>query len=75
MEAYTETLTTDSGTETSVVNRAFNDANQLIAATNTVLGTTSYYYDDNGNMTQILPPGVSAGKQENCFTALANATC
>ncbi len=62
MEAYTETLTTDSGTETSVVNRAFNDANQLIAATNTVLGTTSYYYDNNGNMTQILPPGVTAGE-------------
>ncbi len=30
MAAYTETLATDSGTETSVVNRAFNDANQLI---------------------------------------------
>ncbi|MBE2224442.1 MAG: RHS repeat-associated core domain-containing protein, partial [Anaerolineae bacterium] len=60
MAAYTETLVTDSGTETSIVNRAFNDANQLTSATDTVLGTTSYYYDDNGNMTQILPPGVSA---------------
>lgn len=61
MAAYTETLTTDSGTETSVVNRAFNDANQLTAATDAVLGTSSYYYDNNGNMTQILPPGVTAG--------------
>ncbi|MCZ7670533.1 MAG: hypothetical protein M5U34_26975 [Chloroflexi bacterium] len=69
MAAYTETLVTDSGSETSIVNRAFNDANQLTSATDTVQGTTSYYYDNNGNMTKILPPGVNAGKRVNSFTA------
>ncbi|VAW32536.1 hypothetical protein MNBD_CHLOROFLEXI01-522, partial [hydrothermal vent metagenome] len=43
MSAYTETV----GTETSSVNRIFDDANQLLVATDTVSGTTSFYYDGN----------------------------
>ena len=58
MSAYTETV----GTESSTVNRTFDDANQLLVSTDTELGTTSFYYDGNGNLVQILPPGVSLGE-------------
>jgi YD repeat-containing protein len=56
MTAYTETV----GAETTSVNRTFNAANQLVTSTDTELGTTSFYYDGNGNLVDILPPGVVA---------------
>ncbi|HFE65687.1 MAG TPA: RHS repeat protein, partial [Chloroflexi bacterium] len=58
MTAYTETV----GANTTSVNRTFNAANQLVTATDTQLGTTSYTYDGNGNLIHILPPGVNAGE-------------
>ncbi|MCP4370706.1 MAG: hypothetical protein GY797_21725, partial [Deltaproteobacteria bacterium] len=54
MEAYTETV----GTDTAIVTRQFDDANQLLISTDVLSGTTSFYYDGNGSLTQILPPGV-----------------
>ncbi len=58
MTAYTETV----GANTTSVNRTFNAANQLVTATDATSGTTSYYYDANGNLTRTLPPGVNAGE-------------
>ena len=58
MTAYTETV----GTERVRVTRTFDDANQLqtsLMLDGSRLGTTSYYYDDNGNLIQVLPPGVN----------------
>ena len=57
MTAYTETV----GTDTASVVRVFDDANQLLTSTDTEEGTTSFYYDNNGSLTQILPPGVGGG--------------
>jgi RHS repeat-associated protein len=48
MSEYVETIAED----TSSVNRTFNPANQLITATNGI-STTSYLYDDNGNLVEI----------------------
>jgi RHS repeat-associated protein/uncharacterized repeat protein (TIGR01451 family) len=53
MLAYTETV----GLETRQVTRYFNDANQLQVSFDDVDGTTSFYYDGNGNLVWILPPG------------------
>jgi len=53
MTAYTETT----GAETSSVNRAFDGANRLLVSTDSALGTTSFYYDGNGNLVEIMPPG------------------
>lgn len=46
----------------SSVYRTFDDANQLLVSTDTELGTTSFYYDGNGNLDQILPPGINPGE-------------
>jgi RHS repeat-associated protein len=58
MTAYTETI----GTETSSASRTFNAANQLLVSLDNEAGTTSFYYDNNGNLVQILPPGVNPGE-------------
>ena len=58
MTAYTETI----GTETSSASRTFNAANQLLVSIDSEAGTTSFYYDNHGNLTQILPPGVNPGE-------------
>jgi RHS repeat-associated protein len=58
MTAYTETI----GTETSSASRTFNAANQLLVSLDNEAGTTSFYYVDNGNLVQILPPGVNPGE-------------
>ncbi len=52
MTAYTDTV----GVTVTHVTRAFDPANRLITATQSA-GTTSYSYDHNGNLLQILPPG------------------
>ncbi len=52
MTAYTETV----GITTTVVNRTFNAANQLQTATDTEQGTTSFYYDGNGNLVMMILP-------------------
>lgn len=57
MTAYTETV----GAETTSVSRMFDAANRLQTAADTEAGTTSYTFDDNGNLAQILPPGVNPG--------------
>ena len=60
MKAYTETVSTGSGqtleTDTTRVTRYFDDANRLMTATDFNLGSTSYTYDNNGNLTLIVPP-------------------
>ena len=57
MTAYTETLETAAGeVDTRRVTRYFNDANEMIASTDSEVGTTSYGYDLNGNLTEIMPP-------------------
>jgi RHS repeat-associated protein len=48
MSEYVETIAED----TSSIGRSFNPANQLITSTNGI-NTTSYVYDDNGNLTVI----------------------
>lgn len=55
MTAYTETV----GITTTIVTRAFDNANQLQTAFDSAQGTTSYYYDSNGDLVQILPPGTN----------------
>ena len=57
MTAYTETV----GAETTSVSRTFDPANRLQTALDASTGTTSYAYDNNGNLVQILPPGVNPG--------------
>ncbi len=52
MTAYTETV----GAQTRIVNQTFNEANQLITSTDTELGTSSFYYDDNGNLVEYWEP-------------------
>ena len=70
MVAYTETV----GAELARVTRSFDDANQLQTSTmldGPQLGTTSYYYDNNGNLSQILPPDVDpneAGDQRYYYS-------
>ncbi|MCP4361540.1 MAG: hypothetical protein GY796_26315, partial [Chloroflexi bacterium] len=54
MTAYTETV----GVDSASVTRQFDEANQLLISTDVLSGTTSFYYDGNGSLTQILPPGV-----------------
>lgn len=56
MTAYTETI----GAETTRVMRTFDKANRLQTAFDYDDGTTSYLYDDNGNLTRIMPPGDAA---------------
>jgi RHS repeat-associated protein len=77
MTAYTETV----GMTTTAVGRTFNAANQLVTSTDTELGTTSFYYDANGNLVEILPPGVVGQRpgairytfnQRNLLTAQEN---
>jgi RHS repeat-associated protein len=53
MIAYTETITS-----TTVVTRFFDDANRLEISVQDGI-TTTYTYDDNGNLTLIDPPGAS----------------
>jgi YD repeat-containing protein len=48
MSQYVETIPE----ATSIISRTFNPANQLITATNG-LSTTSYIYDNNGNLVEI----------------------
>jgi RHS repeat-associated protein len=38
------------------VNRTFNEANQLVTSTDTELGTSSFTYDDNGNLVEFREP-------------------
>jgi RHS repeat-associated protein len=59
MKAYTETHSTGSGqaANTTRVTRYFDDANRLMTATDFDLGSSSYTYDNNGNLTLIVPPG------------------
>lgn len=52
MTAYTETL----NTQTTRVTRYFDDANRLQDSFDYDAGTTSYLYDNNGNLTLIIPP-------------------
>ncbi|MCP5098543.1 MAG: RHS repeat-associated core domain-containing protein, partial [Chloroflexi bacterium] len=52
MRAYTETV----DAQTTRVIRYFDDANRLQTSTDVEVGTTSYLYDNNGNLTQIIPP-------------------
>lgn len=60
MTAYTETMQAESGElQTRQVIREFDDANAMIASTDSELGTTSYLYDRNGNLTEVLPPAAS----------------
>lgn len=53
MTAYTETV----GTQTTRVTRFFDNANRLQGAFDYDAGTTSYLYDNNGNLTLVMPPG------------------
>ncbi|HSM57843.1 MAG TPA: RHS repeat-associated core domain-containing protein [Candidatus Sulfomarinibacteraceae bacterium] len=55
MTAFTETV----GTETTSASRTFDGANRLQASTDAT-GTTSYIYDDNGNLSTVYPPGSDA---------------
>ncbi len=52
MTAYTEIL----NTQTTRVTRYFDDANRLQDSFDYDAGTTSYLYDNNGNLTLIIPP-------------------
>jgi RHS repeat-associated protein len=58
MSAYTETI----GADSSSAGRVFNAANQLLVSVDSEVGTTSFTYDNNGNLVQILPPGVNPGE-------------
>jgi RHS repeat-associated protein len=58
MSAYTETI----GADSSSAGRVFNAANQLLVSVDSEAGTTSFTYDNNGNLVQILPPGVNPGE-------------
>ena len=53
MTAYTETVEG----QTTGVSRAFDAANRLQTSVDATAGTTSYIYDDNGNLTEVYPPG------------------
>jgi RHS repeat-associated protein len=60
MTAYTETRSTGSGqavgAETTRVNRTFDATNRLQTSFDFDQGTTSYLYDNNGNLTLVIPP-------------------
>jgi RHS repeat-associated protein len=43
--------------QTTSVTRSFDAANRLQTSTDTAVGTTSYVYDNNGNLTTVYPPG------------------
>ncbi|MCP4362234.1 MAG: hypothetical protein GY796_29860, partial [Chloroflexi bacterium] len=60
MTAYTETV----GITTTAASRTFNAANQLQTSLDAVQGTTSFYYDNNGNLVEIWPPGASQQNQD-----------
>jgi RHS repeat-associated protein len=53
MMAYTETI----GSETTQVTRTFDDANRLQTSFDFDQGITSYLYDNNGNLSLVIPPG------------------
>jgi YD repeat-containing protein len=55
MTAYTETV----DAQTTRVTRTFDGANRLQTSFDTAAGTTSYYYDYNGNLEEVLPPGAT----------------
>jgi RHS repeat-associated protein len=55
MTTYTETV----GLESSSVNRTFDLANRLQTSFDSTAGTTSYTFDNNGNLLEILPPGAN----------------
>lgn len=57
MTAYTQTVTRTAGVSTTHVTRFFDDANRLQASFDFDQGTTSHLYDNNGNLTLIIPPG------------------
>jgi RHS repeat-associated protein len=52
MTAYTETV----GAVTSRVSRTFDAANRLQTSFDFDQGTTSFLYDNNGNLTLVIPP-------------------
>ncbi|MCP4370617.1 MAG: hypothetical protein GY797_21270, partial [Deltaproteobacteria bacterium] len=60
MTAFTETV----GITTTAASRTFNAANQLQTSLDAVQDTTSFYYDENGNMVEIWPPGASQQNQD-----------
>ena len=68
MKAYTETVSTgfEASTPTRVT-RYFDDANRLLTATDFDLGSTSYTYDNNGNLTLIVPSGEDDRQQHYAF--------
>jgi YD repeat-containing protein len=47
------------GAETISVVRTFDPANRLQTALDNEQGTSSYYFDNAGNLVEILPPGAS----------------
>ncbi|MCP4360989.1 MAG: hypothetical protein GY796_23530, partial [Chloroflexi bacterium] len=57
MKAYTQTVTGTVGVTTTQVTRTFDDANRLQTSFDYTQGTTSYLYDNNGNLTLLMPPG------------------
>ncbi|MCP4363096.1 MAG: hypothetical protein GY796_34275, partial [Chloroflexi bacterium] len=57
MKAYTQTVTNTIGVTTTQVTRTFDDANRLQTSFDYTQGTTSYLYDNNGNLTLLMPPG------------------
>jgi RHS repeat-associated protein len=60
MMAYTETV----GTATSSASRTFDPANRLQTAFDSEQGTSSYYFDNAGNLVEILPPGADGQNPE-----------
>jgi len=56
MTAYAETF----GITTTRVSRYFDAANQMQASFDYDEGTTSFYYDQKGNLVEIVPPGSSS---------------
>ena len=53
MTAFTETV----DAQTTSVIRSFDAANRLQTSFDATAGTTSYIYDNNGNLTEVYPPG------------------
>ncbi len=59
MLAYTDTVNTESGGITTTrVTRSYDDANRLQTSLDFAEGTTSYIYDNNGNLIRVIPPDV-----------------
>ncbi|MCP4362764.1 MAG: RHS repeat-associated core domain-containing protein, partial [Chloroflexi bacterium] len=57
MKAYTQTVTNTIGITITRVTRTFDDANRLQTSFDYTQGTSSYLYDNNGNLTLLMPPG------------------